>query len=371
MSDTREVRSVINAAEQAAAAGDYASAEQLLHTAAQLQEASLGPLHPDLANTLNNLAVVCEITEKPADAERYYRRAYAIATAALEPDHPFVATSRKNLEDFCRTRGIAIDAPAASPVTPIERESPPPPPVVPPEPDTPARSQEIVGDHQVAPPVRHVDLPIERPTHDESRRVTSSIWSSPIAVTALVAGALVVALIATAIWRDDSGPADVPKEVATTTSEPAEVTQKPIETPRPTPASPPAAKPTPVPPAPVKSRATTAAASSPPVVIAARLCKELSTGSDWHCAPPGSPVDPGAVYFYSRIQSPTDTTIQHRWYHGARLLRTAELRIGANASDGYRTFSRTTVNSRGSAEWRVELRSKDGAMLHEERFVVR
>ena len=58
MSDTREFHSVVHAAEQAAAAGDYKSAEELLHAAALLQEASLGPLHPDLANTLNNLGVV-------------------------------------------------------------------------------------------------------------------------------------------------------------------------------------------------------------------------------------------------------------------------------------------------------------------------
>ena len=75
MPETREPRSVIDAAEQAAAAGDYASAEQLLREAALLQEASLGPLHPDLANTLNNLGVVCEITEKPVDAEHFFRRA--------------------------------------------------------------------------------------------------------------------------------------------------------------------------------------------------------------------------------------------------------------------------------------------------------
>ncbi len=48
MADTREPRSVIEPAEQAAAAGDYASAERLLREAADLQEASLGPLHPDL-----------------------------------------------------------------------------------------------------------------------------------------------------------------------------------------------------------------------------------------------------------------------------------------------------------------------------------
>ena len=121
MADMREPRSVIDRAEQAAAAGDYASAERLLREAADLQEASLGPLHPDLANTLNNLGVVCEITDKPADAERCFRRAYEIANAVLEPDHPFVATSRKNLEDFCAARGIEVEAP--------EAPAPPPPAV--------------------------------------------------------------------------------------------------------------------------------------------------------------------------------------------------------------------------------------------------
>src|SRR5437762_2439748 len=110
MPETREPQPVIDAAEQAASAGDYASAEQLLREAALLQEASLGPLHPDLANTLNNLGVVCEITEKPADAEDCFRRACTIASTVLEPDHPFVATSRKNLEDFCAARGKAVDS---------------------------------------------------------------------------------------------------------------------------------------------------------------------------------------------------------------------------------------------------------------------
>ena len=101
MPDAQELQSVVEAAEQAAAAGDYASAERLLREVASLQEASLGALHPDLANTLNNLGVVCEITGKDADAEQFFRRSSSIAAAALPPDHPFVATSRKNLEDFC------------------------------------------------------------------------------------------------------------------------------------------------------------------------------------------------------------------------------------------------------------------------------
>jgi hypothetical protein len=49
------------------------------------------------------------------------------------------------------------------------------------------------------------------------------------------------------------------------------------------------------------------------------------------------------------------------------LLKSVDLSILANPGDGYRTFSRNTV---GSGEWRVELRTRDGVLLHEERFTV-
>ena len=58
MPEPREARSIVEEAEQAAAAGNYASAEDLLRQAAALQEQTLGAQHPDLANTLNNLGVV-------------------------------------------------------------------------------------------------------------------------------------------------------------------------------------------------------------------------------------------------------------------------------------------------------------------------
>ena len=105
MWEAREHGPVIQAAEKAAEAGNYASAERLLRDAARLQEASLGPRHPDLANTLNNLGIVCEMTGKPDDAEQYFRRAVSIARTSLAADHPFVATSHKNLRDFCEARG--------------------------------------------------------------------------------------------------------------------------------------------------------------------------------------------------------------------------------------------------------------------------
>ena len=72
-----DAQSLTIAAEQAASAGEYAAAEQSLRLAVELQEAKAGPMDPDLANTLNNLGVVCERLGKAVDAEQCYRRAHA------------------------------------------------------------------------------------------------------------------------------------------------------------------------------------------------------------------------------------------------------------------------------------------------------
>ena len=39
----------------------------------------------------------------------------------------------------------------------------------------------------------------------------------------------------------------------------------------------------------------------------------------------------------------------------------------ANATEGYRSYSRLTV---GEGDWRLEVRSSDGNLLHEQRFAV-
>mgnify|MGYP003693663973 CR=1 FL=1 len=100
MPEARELRSVIEAAEQAASAGDYVTAELNLREAAALQETQLGPFHPDLANTLNNLGVVYERADSPAEAELCYRRAYAIATTAHAPNHPLGSNQPKEPRGF-------------------------------------------------------------------------------------------------------------------------------------------------------------------------------------------------------------------------------------------------------------------------------
>ena len=120
MTEQSNARHLLDQAESAKAAGDFASADLLLRSAARIQEEELGPLHPDLANTLNNLAVIAEMTGRSGEAERLYRRGAAIAAAALPSDHPMVVASRQNLEDFCRARGLSIEAPPAviTPITP-------------------------------------------------------------------------------------------------------------------------------------------------------------------------------------------------------------------------------------------------------------
>ena len=114
MTDVLDPAPILEAAQQAAAAGDYPEAERLLRQAVAIQEVSLGSLHPDLASTLNNLAFVCERTNKFDEAERGYRRAHAIAVDSLSPGHPFIATSLKNLVEFCALHKIPIWSPPAA-----------------------------------------------------------------------------------------------------------------------------------------------------------------------------------------------------------------------------------------------------------------
>jgi hypothetical protein len=59
----------------------------------------------------------------------------------------------------------------------------------------------------------------------------------------------------------------------------------------------------------------------------------------------------------------------HRWYRGDTLRQSVKLTIRANATEGYRTYSRQTVD--GGANWRVEVSSATGDLLHKRRFAVR
>jgi hypothetical protein len=92
---------------------------------------------------------------------------------------------------------------------------------------------------------------------------------------------------------------------------------------------------------------------------------------DWQCSPVTTPAAPGGhLFFYTRVKAGHDTTVQHRWYVNDGLLQSVNLRIRANSSAGFRTYSRNTVPAESRGTWRIELRDADEALLHEERFVV-
>ncbi len=62
----------------------------------------LGPEHPDVATSLNNLASLYHNQGKYAQAEPLYQRALAIWEKALGPEHPQVATFLENFGDLLR-----------------------------------------------------------------------------------------------------------------------------------------------------------------------------------------------------------------------------------------------------------------------------
>jgi hypothetical protein len=369
MTDTTEARQILDAAEHAAAAGDFTSAEQLLREAAAVQERTLGTDHPDLANTLNNLGVVCERADRPDEAEQFYRRAYAIATSALPGDHPFVATSRQNLEDLCASMGKPFDAVAA----PSEQE-----------PGSGAGSTEqdsayvAKQDPAYAGPLR---LELDTPSPAATRAAASvpiQRREEPAPSRALSIGAVTVVGIAVAImvigwmaWPSRSATDPPPTETADTT--PGALKPSPPSTPAPAspaPTSKPAAAPARTTPQRAASSAPAASAAGAPGIVDVRLCRTLTTSGEWKCDPIGNPASPGTISFYTRIASSRATTVQHRWYYGDRLRQSVMLEIQPNGA-GYRTFSRNTVSADRAGEWRVELRSEDGQLLREERFTVR
>ena len=110
--------------------------------------------------------------------------------------------------------------------------------------------------------------------------------------------------------------------------------------------------------------------SSAPTVISAQVCRSLSRTGAWECETATGTQAPGTMYYYTRVASRGDTVVEHRWYRGDLLHQRVQLHIRANQS-GFRTYSRTTVTPDRAGNWKVELRSSDGQVLHEEVFSVR
>lgn len=391
MSEFQNAQRMLDAADNAADVGDFASADELLRGAARIQEAELGPLHPDLANTLNNLAIVAEKIGRPDDAETFYRRATAIASASLPADHPVIAASRRNLEDFCRARGLPIDVPAvvrssardtelgldafvredaAGAVTTLTGVQ---------AADADLTPQTALPSSGTAWPVPRPPTPTTpRPLPPAPRRASRLAWLA-IGVVVLVTAALLVRqpwssreTLTAAPTGEPAAPqaaeAPLPPPAEPALPPPAELptTPAPIEQGRPPTVAPrgndrEVVSDTPAAPAPSSGAITLAAA---------QLCQTFSmNGASWRCDPAGDSVAPGPVVFYTRIRSARDAAVVHRWYRGETLRRSVRLTIRANATEGYRTYSLQTVD--GGRDWRVEVRSANGDLLHEQRFAVR
>jgi len=349
----RDLSSVLTAAEAAAAGGDYPSAAEQLREAAAIQEAKLGPDHPDLADTLNNLGVACEKAQRLDDAERHYRRALAIAIKAFPAGHEAVATSRTNLKEFCEANGRPLEPPAPRPPAPRPAVRPVPTATAAPAPGpapkrTPAPTSVLAAPR---PPSRQAPA---------SRAPGFPVRGVAIAA-ALVGGLLLVVVVASRPWAQSTSAPDA--AVAPT---PAPPSAPPVATPASTtPATGRADRPA-APKAPLRPAATPGL----PVVVNAGLCRNITTGDvNWSCDRAASPVTAGSLVFYTRIRSTRDATVQHRWYRGRELVQSVDLRIRTNLGPGYRTYSRFPVTP--GDEWRAELRASDGTVLHEERFVVR
>ena len=327
MTDQLDAGRMLESAERAASGGDLASAEELLRKAARLQESQLGPLHPDLANTLNNLAIVTEKTGRLSDAEAFYRRAAAIASAALPTDHPMVAASRQNLEDFCRARGLPIEVPAPVIVSALQT----PPATAPP----PAPKR----------------------------------WAS---LASIVVGGIVLVAGMALVWRLVS-PRETPTPIPASEAAPPRAAEPAPSSPAAAPAAPAPIErpqqPTVAPPVDDEAGRRLVPAADAITLVTAELCQSFATSEDrWRCDPAGEAISQGPLVLYTRVRSPRDAEVIHRWYRGDALRQSTRLATRTNATEGYRTYSRQTV---GSGDWRVEVRSANGELLYEQRFVVR
>jgi Tetratricopeptide repeat/Protein of unknown function (DUF2914) len=383
MTELLDAGRMLELAEQAAVAGDLESADELLRGVARIQEAELGALHPDLANTLNNLAIVAEKKGRLSDAETFFRRAVAIATASLPADHPMIAASRENLEAFCRARGVPLETPASTTL---------PAPEATPGPDAFA-SDDGAGAAGTPAEVKAVEAgPVSQATPPQpvspwqEVRAATPVPSEPLppaprrgarALAWLAIGVVVIttAFLATQPWSSREAPAPAPTVVVATprAAEPAPppLTEPPARAAPVERAQPPTVAPQRDPrDTPTNQRPAPSPSPDAVTLATAQLCQTFSTSGDgWRCDAAGDQVSPGPLVLYTRVRSASDGVVVHRWYRGDTLQQSVKLTTRANTTQGYRTYSRQTVDD--GSEWRVEVRSANADLLYERRFAVR
>src|SRR5215467_6280131 len=86
-------------------AGKYAEATDIAKRALAIAEKTLGPDHPTVGSTLNNLAALYREQGSYGEAEPLMKRALAIDEKALGPDHPDVGRDLSNLAGLYDAQG--------------------------------------------------------------------------------------------------------------------------------------------------------------------------------------------------------------------------------------------------------------------------
>ena len=442
------------AASNAAGSGDFPAAAAILRRLLEVQTSRLGPDHPDLATTLNNLALMLERSGDTAEAGRCYRRALAVATLAHGPDAASVRVSQANLAAFYREFGAdGHDGPPLSPgglddFAPLSAHVSAPPPETPRAITTDAPSAVVIT-RPAAPPTAALPAPpLESPP--PARPAATRPWRNPQAIAAIgktpevrlpifaarrpsapppappvrpmfipqdapasswrrAAGGMLILVLGIAVagvpawWLRRGSPAAPPPVAGVvapgigTSGDAAGAATSATEEATPLLAGKtsvseagPVAAPTAEPVLPLASANAEDGASPAPAsddgalpgpdspalpttlrVAEAGLCAELSIGQGpWRCEPTRETSRGGSVYYYTRVASPRDELVRHRWTRDGRLVQMVVLRILTNPGDGYRTFSRQSGPLLEAGTWRVALLAPDGRVLDETEFTV-
>ncbi len=90
--------------------GRYERAIVVARKALEVAAQALGRDHPDVATSLNNLALLYRTQGQYAQAEPLFKRSRAILEKALGPDHPNVASSLENMAQLFRATNRGEEA---------------------------------------------------------------------------------------------------------------------------------------------------------------------------------------------------------------------------------------------------------------------
>ncbi len=409
MDEPDEIAQAVSEAERASSEGDHARAEQALRRALWLQEARFGVVHPDVANTLNNLGVVCDILGRQDEAEFLYRRALGLARTTLPAEHPYIATSLQNLSALYKTQGrpekLAQVAESEVSRSGLPIQEPKDDAGI--EPEVSEGGAEAQSSAAASPAGSHSPSPPQTTPHTiDTPRLLPAVQ--------MLATASIVLLVGWWLFggNGEQGPPGLGQDAPATpaTPPPASVGRdaaadlaaepplgpaaEPVPEAEPAPESEPPAEPASasesVPESASEDDASLVALESQPppaaadqtdvvsaVVVEAQVCSSLVTRDnngarlpDWRCDAVVDSAEPGQLYFYTRIRSPTSLTVEHRWLRNGVVEQTIDLDVTVNNGLGYRTYSTIAVPPAMSGAWRVELRTGDQAVLRVEEFFV-